>query len=220
MWLVYTHHGIDIARYPAIKRHLLPFKKKLEERATEQPWYELQQPQYAYVPAFEGPKIVYPDIAKTMQFAWDESGSYLGNTNYCIPAQPRFLCAMLNSKLLECIHTMPSKPLRGGYLRFFTDFVQDLPIVEPSEADKQRLSDLVDQLQALGGVGPQTEALEREVDEVVYRTYGLSADEVAEIERWHAERRALLGNGKRRGKTVVTTADQDADQPNGEEEDL
>jgi hypothetical protein len=73
-----------------------------------------------------------------------------------------------------------------------------LPIVEPAEAGKRRLEALVDQLPALGSSGPQAEALEREVDVSVYGAHGLTPDEIAEIERWHAERRALLskrGNG-------------------------
>ena len=39
---------------------------------------------------------------------------------------------------------------------------------------------------------PQAEALEREVDAIVYKTYGLTPAEIAEIESWHAERRKQL----------------------------
>jgi len=63
LWLIYTYHGIDIKPYPAIEAYLKPFKEALENRATKQAWYELQQPQKAYQNGFEGPKIVYPDIA-------------------------------------------------------------------------------------------------------------------------------------------------------------
>jgi hypothetical protein len=70
-----------------------------------------------------------------------------------------------------------------------------LPIVEPAEAGKRRL-----------------EAPEREVDAIVYRTYGLTPDEIAEIERWHAERRALLGKrGDGAGAAGVDDAASDDD---------
>lgn len=61
-YLIYTPHGIDISRYPAVVRHLRPYRPQLEGRATQQEWYELQQPQEAYVPFLEGAKIVYPEI--------------------------------------------------------------------------------------------------------------------------------------------------------------
>src|SRR5436305_836246 len=43
--LLYLPHGIDIDRYPAIRRYLARFRRQLEQRATRQKWYELQQPQ-------------------------------------------------------------------------------------------------------------------------------------------------------------------------------
>ncbi len=76
-WLIYTRKGIDISRYPSIAAYMRPFKQSLEGRATKQEWYELQQPQYAYSPSFEAPKIVYPDIYEHQSFAIDLTGSTL-----------------------------------------------------------------------------------------------------------------------------------------------
>ncbi|MDR1934776.1 MAG: type II restriction endonuclease, partial [Candidatus Accumulibacter sp.] len=46
LWLIYIpKNSIDIDDYPAIKAHLLPFREKLEKRATRQKWFELQQAQ-------------------------------------------------------------------------------------------------------------------------------------------------------------------------------
>ena len=45
-WLIYIPKGrIAIDEYPAIRDHLLPYKDKLEKRATKQAWFELQQAQ-------------------------------------------------------------------------------------------------------------------------------------------------------------------------------
>ena len=63
-YLIYTHHGIDMKAYPAVFEHLRPFRDQLEQRATEQEWYELQQPQFAYVSYFEQPKIVFPLLSQ------------------------------------------------------------------------------------------------------------------------------------------------------------
>ena len=42
LYLIYTPHGIDMTPYPAVLRHLEPFKRALAQRATRQAWYELQ----------------------------------------------------------------------------------------------------------------------------------------------------------------------------------
>lgn len=210
-YVIYAYHGCRMSEFPAIESHLRLYKESLENRATAQPWYELQQPQYAYHEAFERAKIVFPDIAAGMEFAWDGDGNYLGNTNYFIQTADLYLCAMLNSALMGRIYASLTPQLRGGYFRFFTQYMEQLPIVEPSEGDKRRLEELVDALQALGGQGPKAAALEREVDAIVYRTYGLTAEEIAEIERWHAERRAALGAGKKRSGNTVSSSNAESD---------
>ncbi|HLJ10145.1 MAG TPA: N-6 DNA methylase, partial [Planctomycetaceae bacterium] len=84
-YLIYTHHGIDMKPYPAVIEHLRPFREQLEQRATDQKWYELQQPQFGYVPYLEQPKIVFPDIATDCRFALDPKGRFGANTVYFIP---------------------------------------------------------------------------------------------------------------------------------------
>jgi hypothetical protein len=69
--------------------------------------------------------------------------------------------------------------------------MEQLPIVEPSVEDRVRLVAMVDQLQELRGQEQETTTLEREVDKTVYRTYGLSEEEIVEIERWHTLRQRL-----------------------------
>ncbi len=46
LWLINTPKGkVDIDAYPAVRDWLLPFKDRLEARATQQEWWELQQAQ-------------------------------------------------------------------------------------------------------------------------------------------------------------------------------
>jgi hypothetical protein len=99
LYLIYTFHGINIDRYPAVKQHLRQFKNQLMKRATRQQWYELQQPQYAYKEFFESPKIVFPDIATTPRFVLDEEGHFGSNSIYFIPKRDLYLLGLLNSKL-------------------------------------------------------------------------------------------------------------------------
>ncbi len=58
------NHGIHITGLDAVIKHLQLYRKQLENRATKQEWYELQQPQLQYSYTFIQPKIMYPIIAK------------------------------------------------------------------------------------------------------------------------------------------------------------
>ena len=55
-YLIYTFHGVEITRYPAIEKYLLPYKEALKRRATDQAWYELQQPQRRFSAFMEKPR--------------------------------------------------------------------------------------------------------------------------------------------------------------------
>ncbi len=199
-WLIYAYHGIDIKRYPAIEQYLLPYRIKLESRATQQPWYELQQPQQAYQSAFELPKIAYPELAQSAGFVYDDTGTYIDCTLFCLPNQPKYFVSLLNSKLLDCVLLQISPAVRGDFHRYKRAYIERLPIIEPSSADQQRLTAIVDELQTLRGQGPRAEALEREVDAIVYKTYGLTSAEIAEIETWHADRRQQLSAPRNRSR--------------------
>jgi hypothetical protein len=114
--------------YPAIRNWLRPFRKDLENRATKQEWWELQQAQLAYQETFGRTKIVYQDITASNPFALDESNAFLANTCYFIPGRDFRLLALLNAKLAWFFFRAVTNIARGGYLRLRSDFVEQLPI--------------------------------------------------------------------------------------------
>jgi adenine-specific DNA-methyltransferase len=215
--LIFTRRGIDIKRYPAIERYLSQFREDLQPRRPGQEgrgrkpgnyqWYEIQD-SVDYYESFEVPKIIYPDIAPRAEFCFDRSGAYPDATLFCIPTHAIYLTAMLNSSLLDFVLMQISPAIRGGFFRYKNLYMERLPIIEPSLEDQAQLARLVDQLQTLEGQGAEAERLEREVDVIVYRTYGLSAEEISEIEHWHAERRAQFGSDRREQQIV---ADEEAE---------
>ena len=133
LWLVYTpKNAIDIEDYPALRDHLAPFRQRLEARATKQNWWELQQAQAAYEPAFSAPKIVYSDITNFGTFSVDRNGYYLANTVYFVPSDDQGLAAYLNSRLAWFFFAGLTNVARGGYLRLRTEFVSQLPLPDQS----------------------------------------------------------------------------------------
>lgn len=140
LYLINTPKGqVDIEAYPAVRDWLAPFKDALEKRATDQGWWELQQGQLAYQPALQLPKIAYQDITATNPFALERDGSLLANTCYFVPTEDAALLGLLNSKLAWFFFTAITNIARGGYLRLRTEFVEQLPIPEFSQATRAEI---------------------------------------------------------------------------------
>ena len=141
LWLIYIpKNRIEIDDYPAIRDWLLPFKERLENRATKQEWFELQQPQEAYVPGFEKTKITYRDIAAENPFHLDESGSYLETTAFALPSDDYAIAGLLNSTTLWFVFRSLTPLASGGYFRMKAQYVGQLPIPEMPESSRQALA--------------------------------------------------------------------------------
>lgn len=186
LWLIFTRRGVNISQYPAIQRYLEQFKHQLTpgipggRKPGSYQWYEIQD-NVAYWAAFEQPKIFYPDIAKESRFAFQEQEAYLGNTTYFISSNDHYLLAILNSTLIEFFYSEISSQVRGGYLRFFRQFVEQIPIPAAPADERAALATLAQQCLAARGQGPQVAAWEAEIDERVGRLYGLSSADLNAI---------------------------------------
>ncbi len=201
LFLLYIGWHCQIANYPAIQAYLEQYREQLASRTETKtgrvPWFALSRYAADYYPAFGQPKTLSVRFGLQNGFVYDEQGFYANNATSFFSPGKKWLTAVLNSSVCNICLISICPSVQNGYTQFFLDKMDLLPIVEPSPEDQERLAALVDQLQGLGGQGPQAEALEREVDAIVYRTYGLSDEEIGEIERWHAERRAQFGAGQR-----------------------
>ena len=199
-FLIYTHHGIDMHPYPAVIEYLRPFRQQLENRATKQKWYELQQPQFAYVAYLEQPKIVFPDIATGCRFALDTDGHFGANTVYFIPMSDPATLGLLNSRLAFFFFRQTCAALEGpgeAYLRFFGQYLEDLPVRLPPESDprRQHLAELVQRMlhlhkQLQTSTTPHTKSViqrqiketDRQIDQLVYELYDLTDEEIRIVE--------------------------------------
>jgi hypothetical protein len=154
------------------------------------------------------PKILVPDIADRASFALDESGAYAFTSGYGITLKrtvsesPKYILGLLNSRLLDFYLKSVSTAMRGGFFRYFTQFIARLPIRTidfSNAADKARhdkMVALVDRMLEMnkkkhsGKLAPsELDRLEREIastdaeiDELVYELYGISEEERAIIE--------------------------------------
>ena len=149
MWLIATfpskHYDID--DYPAVKKWLQSFGKKLEQtgeeyidsngikqkcrKKTNNKWFETQD-SIAYWNDFSKQKIVWSDIATEPTFALIDAGIYFNNTCYMLCNAPQYILQILNSPLMGWYFRKISTDLGNGQ-RYFKQFVELLPIIKLKE---------------------------------------------------------------------------------------
>ncbi len=195
LYIIFTNRGVDISKYPAIQGHLRWFRDELEERATAHlhPWYELQQPQEGIYHEYARAKIVWPEFARSIRFTFDPEGSYVNNKCYVIPVDNKGLLAVLNASLSEFLLCQMTNSLPGGFTQLYLHSVSRLPIVSLDEDAQAELEILASEILSLEDSPKQVEAIEREIDSIVFHVYGLSAPERKLVLDWLGERREALG---------------------------
>ncbi|MBI4557417.1 MAG: Eco57I restriction-modification methylase domain-containing protein [Candidatus Hydrogenedentes bacterium] len=152
-------------------------------------------------------KILVPDIADRASFALDEAGDYAFTSGYGITLRPdvkesvKYILALLNSSLLDFYLKRISTTMRGGFFRYFTQFIAQLPIRRIDFTDHrqearhdelaalaQRMLDLYKRQHLAktdherGVLERQVTATSQEIDQLVYELYGLSSGEISIVE--------------------------------------
>jgi hypothetical protein len=150
MWIIYIpKNQVNIDEFPAIRDWLLPFKAKLEKRATKQAWYELQQAQLAYSGSFEEPKIQYAHFCSGPLFHLNSSKHYSNDKSYIIPTSEQFIYGVLNSNTYWFIIFSITPSVRGGYHELRAQYIETLPIPKTTPAQQKTIGDLAVRIQAL-----------------------------------------------------------------------
>ncbi|MEG4064958.1 Eco57I restriction-modification methylase domain-containing protein [Microcoleus sp. SVA1_A1] len=154
--------------YPAIYNHLLKFKAELSARNKAEigiryEWYALQRYGSTYWKNFEQPKIIYPNICKRNEFAWDESGYYTNQKAFIIPCNDKALLAILNSGVVTFLFDKLLAKLQGDFYEPSSIFMKDFPIPIATEPEKKAIETLVNYVlyltTALKDIPSQGEAL-------------------------------------------------------------
>jgi len=152
-------------------------------------------------------KILVPDIADRASFALDESGDYAFTSGYGITVRTDveesrdYILGLLNSKTLDFFLKNISTTLRGGFFRYFTQYVEQLPMRRidfSNPDDKARHDGTVELVQGLLGlhkqlsaaktptdrtaIQRQVDATDRQIDRLVYELYDLTDEEIRIVE--------------------------------------
>lgn len=196
-WLILINNGfttetfgklnLDVAlnkmteAYPIIMNWFQSYKSKLVKRSDQgEYWWELRP--CAYNNYFEEKKIVWAETSYGSQFCIVEGGVYLNKTTFMIPSDDLALLAILNSKLVEFYLNSIVSKVRGGYFSMSKAYVETIPIVYPE--NRLPFVKMVEMIMKMKKENLQsdTTSLEDELDQMVYRLYDLSSEEIAIIE--------------------------------------
>lgn len=148
-------------------------------------------------------KIVFAEDALNIEATIDKSkslcqgGVYFGTLKKDIKADLLFILALVNSKLLTSIYgtLFAGMHMGGGYLRFRTNFLNYLPIPMVDFGNKKartlhdQLIKLVKEMLKLNKTpelrqrhSADIAVIDKEIDELVYRLYGLNEAEKKVVE--------------------------------------
>ncbi|ADD09141.1 Eco57I restriction-modification methylase domain-containing protein [Candidatus Aciduliprofundum boonei] len=188
------------SEYPAIAKHLAQFEEKAKKRWDKgEYWWELRP--CDYYEEFEKPKIMFPDIALRMQATYDDKAFYCVNTAYIIPVGDKYLLGILNSKMVHFYYANITSTIRGGYMRFIRQYLEMIPIrvLDLSKPEERRMHDeivnyvgrMLELHRELGEarlpgekerIKRQIDGIDRAIDSLVYRIYGLTDEEIRIVE--------------------------------------
>ncbi len=142
-WLIFTHQGIDIRAYPAIKKHLEKYRDVLEKRSGKQEWYEFQTAPTDTV-RFTQPKCIYADIASETAFAFDDKGYYVGSPASLLSTNELWLLGVLNTRAVSWFYARTAPQVRGPFLKFVPRYVSQIPIPDMNPEQKALIQKIVE----------------------------------------------------------------------------
>lgn len=194
-------------KFPKTYKYLLSQKPRLVKRKQQKTWYSFSAPRNLDV--HDSAQILVPLLAdrglfcsfsrKSSNFCLMASGGFSITVSKDCRLSPNYVLGLLNSKLLTWRLRSISNVFRGGWFTCTKQFVETLPIRTINFSNKEELSkyneivDLVNKIQNLTTMSTLTpqekESFQRQItstnkqiDNLVYRLYSLSENEIKVVE--------------------------------------
>jgi len=199
--------GIPIINTGTIDRYATTYgikKFRNKGEGLQKPFLDISKISDMRKKLYQTPKIIVAKLALFIEGFIDVKGGYASINTNCIHSPKmdlslKSLAGIINSKLISFVYSEIFSGLKmsGGYFQFQAPQLRVLPIKLPtSKSQEQKIIGLVEQMLELqkkihseGISGNEKEQLEQqiknvdyEIDEEVYRLYGLTKDEIKVVE--------------------------------------
>jgi len=199
LWLIYTDSKFrdlnEIKPYPNIKNHLDTFKDVITSDNKPYGLHRARDERF-----FLGEKIiVLRKCSERPVFTYTDFDCYVSATFYVIKTDrlnQKYLTGLLNSKLIEYWLKNKGK-MQGSNFQIDKEPLLNLPLMKPEEKEQKEIAMLVDNVIKLYKdfrntsantdkwhlLKSEIEKLEEQIDEVIYKIYGLTDEEIRVIEK-------------------------------------
>jgi type II restriction/modification system DNA methylase subunit YeeA len=190
-------------QYSSLYNYLLQFKGGLSNRNKDETgiryeWYALQRWASDYYHEFGKEKIVWQHVSGRYEFAYVPGGIYLNNALFMIMGNPyvlKYMLGILNSKFADYLLLLfTNLTSLGKYAYGAKDKIEQLPL-PPITKENQPLADqIVQKVQEILSLTQspdygtnkekqqRVKELEKQIDELVYKLYNLTEEEIKIIE--------------------------------------
>ena len=168
LWVIFTRRGIDIEKYPEIKKHLMKFYEDIKPRNNQETrgrkpgqykWFEIQD-NIAYYEEFEKEKVIYGQFRQG-EFTFEDKEIYLSSNEYMIVSKNgninlKYITTILNSRINQFYSSLTMNSLGNATTIAQKGIFEQLPVPQISLADQQpfiekaqKMLDLTKQLNSL-----------------------------------------------------------------------
>jgi len=184
-YLLLTGYDIDIQKeYPIIYHYLKKYINELKTRTDQgKKWWNLRS--CSYYKEFEKEKIIWGLTADKWAFAYDNNKHFLPSNGYILTSSKisiKYILAILNSNLMKYYFSFIGVMTAGGAFTLKHGTIRELPI--KISTNMRIFIDLVDKILNIKteNLKEDISVFERQIDNLVYRLYNLTYDEVKLIE--------------------------------------
>jgi adenine-specific DNA-methyltransferase len=184
-WIIYTDSRFkdedEMEKYPNIKKHLDKFVKVITSDNKPYGLHRARDEKF-----FKGEKIVVARKCISPEFSYNDFDCYVSATFYVIKSDrinSKYLLAILNSKLIK-YWLMHKGKMQGNNYQIDKEPLLQIPIAIASEKNQEDIILLIDQILKEKGQDKNvdTENIESQIDQLVYKIYNLTEKEILTVE--------------------------------------
>ena len=202
-WLIHLYTDINLENYRNIHKHIAQFERIIKSRNFDSgelskakrlgKWWALASARKEF--SFDQPKIISPQRSFENTFAYTEKPWYASADVYFIAARDKsielkYVLALLNSRLYYFWLWHKGKR-KGNMLELYLTPLSEIPIKQIDPTQQKPFIELVDQILKIVQGKDSSEDVkqqarvkeyERQIDQMVYKLYGLTEEEVKIVE--------------------------------------
>ena len=193
----YGGHDDFKKRYPELAGHLSKFEKELKKRGQvrngQHHWLELDNnPNDNYLNLFSQPKIIWLELSDKNKFTYTDNRECILAGAFMITGESlKYLLAFLNSKLCLFYFNLICNSSGMDTVQWKKFVVDRLPVPIIGDKDQIQFINCVDEILKITKSVDYSKNIERhakvrdlegQIDELVYKLYGLTDEEIKIVE--------------------------------------